>query len=107
MHSALARRRPHTHKQVVGVVERFNAFVELVEHALDPRGVFGAAWWARIASLRDNESKVSTTRVLEALDETLRRKTNETLLYEWRVYEAAIQTFMAQCCSRLGPGSCL
>ena len=92
--------------EVVGVVERFGAFVELVARALDPRGLLGAAWWARVSAIRDNESKVSTTRVIAALEPALVRSANATLAYEWRVYEAAIETFRAQCCSRLGPERC-
>ena len=92
--------------EVVGVVERFGAFVELVARALDPRGRLGAAWWARVSAIRDNESKVSTTRVIAALEPALVRSANATLAYEWRVYEAAIETFRAQCCSRLGPERC-
>ena len=87
---------------VVGVVERFGAFVELVARALDPRGRLGARRGGR-ASRRSATSRVSTTRVIAALEPALVRSASLHVAYEWRVYEAAIATFRAQRRARLGP----
>ena len=65
--------------EVVGLVEHFDAFIALIAHTLDPAGAFGSRFWAKLAAIRDNESKVSTTRVLAGLSPALIVSANETL----------------------------
>ena len=91
--------------EVVGVVERFGAFVELVARALDPRG--GSARRGGRASRRSaTTSRRSRRRVIAAPSPALVRRANATLAYECACTEAAIATPPRAAPPRPGPERC-
>lgn len=75
---------------VVGVVEKYSLFVDLLQNLLDPKGRLGDFWAAQKAK-RENESKLSTggvLRALEALDRPFVATFNQSLRHEWAIYAA-------------------
>ena len=85
-------RRPGASAAVVASALVLLAGATLARRAASPRGADASLAAAAGALHHDDEYQPASA--------------NATLAYEWRVYEAAIATFRAQCCARLGPERC-
>lgn len=98
---------------VVGVVERYDIFVDLVQHLLDPLGIVMAsytkstAWWDghRSSNKRKNVSPQSTSSVIsliKELDRSFMMLLNASVMHEWKVYGAAVHVSEKMHRERLG-----
>lgn len=89
---------------VVGVVERYSSFVDLVQDLLDPTLRLGRAFWTRHKTRRRNSSEQSTSGVALAFarqDAAGLVKLNQSLAFEWKIYFAASEVSSAQAQARL------
>ena len=90
---------------VVGVVEKYSLFIDLVEQLLDPSGsLMPRDFWNAQKMKRENPSVVSSSKVLMILKEenaTFIHEYNDTLKYDWRIYNVGIDLCMKQAKARL------
>ena len=83
-----------SHFSVVGVVELYGTFVDLVQKLLDPGGgLMGKQFWVAQKTHRENESVKSTSKIvatLQATDPTFMQSFNASLQHEYRIYNAGL-----------------
>ncbi|CAB1114267.1 unnamed protein product [Ectocarpus sp. CCAP 1310/34] len=88
---------------VVGVVEQYEGFIEVLKHTLDP-GLENPSVWTTGANVQNNKSPVPSRDVLRNMDPYLVRLYNETRLdLQWKVYEVALQLWDSRCREVLPP----
>ena len=80
------------HFAVVGVVEMYGVFVDLVARLVDPLGtLMSPAFWEAQKAKRENPSVMSSTKVLAVLRVAHRSfvdRFNATLRHDWAIYKA-------------------
>ncbi|CAM9368037.1 unnamed protein product [Ascophyllum nodosum] len=81
---------------VVGVVEQYSGFEEVLKRLLDPRGKH-VKLWRQYAVRRYNSSKFKSSEVLENIDGDLVRQFNGTLALQWEVYGKAVELWAVRC----------
>lgn len=107
-YAALAVRTLEERIAVVGVVERYGTFIDVLKHTLSSAGAHDAFFDSFKASVK-NKASVSTSRVLAALaadHPQLCAAHNASLSYEWDVYRAAVRVADRQCVAALGAAAC-
>ncbi|CAN0441930.1 unnamed protein product [Pylaiella littoralis] len=81
---------------IVGVIEQYAGFLEVLKRSLDPTEKF-QEHWNKYAVRRYNKSPVGSRDVLAAMDPDLVRRFNGTLALQWEVYEKAVSLWDARC----------
>jgi hypothetical protein len=88
---------------VVGVVELYATFVDLVARLVDPLGaIMTRAFWEREKTKRENSSVMSSSKVLAALKVTDRGfvdRFNASLQYDWNIYRVGYQLCLERAAS--------
>jgi hypothetical protein len=98
------------HFVVVGVVERYGAFVDLLQALLDPQNGLGLPFWASQKLKRENSSVKSTSAIIQLIESIDRdgeaghgyRRTsflasfNASLRHDWGIYDAGHALFEKQ-----------
>ena len=75
---------------VVGVVEQYAAFIDLVQRTLDPVLLLGRKFWDFQKAKRENSSVKSTSSIIALLGASFVTRFNSSLVDEWRIYDAAL-----------------
>ena len=88
---------------VVGLTERYAIFYAQLA-ALLPGG--SPEFWAREVARRENPSAYSTSVVRNAIEPAALAAMNATLVYERRVYDAAVAIHDRRCAEYLGADAC-
>ena len=88
---------------VVGLTERYALFYAQLA-ALLPGG--SPEFWAREVARRENPSAYSTSVVRNAIEPAALAAINATLVYERRVYDAAVAIHDRRCAKYLGEDAC-
>ncbi|CBN75954.1 conserved unknown protein [Ectocarpus siliculosus] len=81
---------------VVGVVEQYAGFVNVLQHTLDPELEHPRLWEAA-SEVNNNGSPVHSRDVLDRIDPDLVREFNATLSFQWQVYDVALQLWDSRC----------
>ncbi|CAN0136881.1 unnamed protein product [Pylaiella littoralis] len=82
---------------VVGVVEQYRGFIEVLERLLDPEMEYPKVWKTAVI-IKNNGSPVQSSDVLRSIDPDLVREFNATSLsLQWQVYNAALQMWDQRC----------
>eukprot|EP00903_Cladosiphon_okamuranus_P020281 g18611.t1 len=82
---------------VVGVVEQYLGFVEVLRHILDPE-LKHRDLWKHAEEVKNNGSPIHSKEVLQSIDQDLVREFNSsTLGYQWEVYTHALQLWDVKC----------
>ncbi|CAM9895210.1 unnamed protein product, partial [Hapterophycus canaliculatus] len=81
---------------IVGVVEQYAGFEEVLRRSLDPRGKHRELW-DKYSSMKYNSSPVGSRDVLAGIDSEVVRHFNGSLALQWRVYEAAVSLWSVRC----------
>ncbi|CAM9676137.1 unnamed protein product [Scytosiphon promiscuus] len=87
---------------IVGVVEQYAGFEEVLRRSLDP-GWKHEELWEKYASRKYNSSPVGSRDVLAAIDPELVHRFNGSLALQWRVYEKAVSLWSVRCQEVLPP----
>ncbi|CAM9146335.1 unnamed protein product [Scytosiphon promiscuus] len=88
---------------VVGVVEQYRGFIEVLKHLLDPNQERPQVWEAAV-EVKSNGSPVKSRDVLASIEPELVREFNASVLsYQWQVYDVALQLWDARCREVLPP----
>ncbi|CAM9835068.1 unnamed protein product [Scytosiphon promiscuus] len=89
---------------VVGVVEQYEGFIEVLKHALDQEQEEHSSLWKAALEVRKNGSPVHSSEVLRAIDRELVNEFNATTLsYQWKVYNVALELWDSRCRELLPP----
>eukprot|EP00752_Nemacystus_decipiens_P011564 g10269.t1 len=81
---------------VVGVVEQYAGFLEVLRRLLDPDKK-RQKLWDKYARKRLNSSPVQTRDILAAVDPELVQRFNNSLALQWKVYEKAVSLWDIRC----------
>ncbi|CAM9513116.1 unnamed protein product [Pylaiella littoralis] len=82
---------------VVGVVEQYQGFIEVLKRLFDSDGEHPELWKAAV-SVKNNGAPVHSGEVLRGIDPDLIRDFNSsTLSMQWQVYSAALQLWDQRC----------
>eukprot|EP00903_Cladosiphon_okamuranus_P015295 g14130.t2 len=81
---------------IVGVVEQYKGFEEVLQRSVDPEGEHEKLW-KRYAEAQYNSSPIGTREVLAEIDPELIQRFNGTLALQWKVYERAVSLWDVRC----------
>ncbi|CAM9368643.1 unnamed protein product [Ascophyllum nodosum] len=82
---------------VVGVVEQYSGFIEVLKLTLDPE-VKHPELWSKAVEIKNNGSPVRSGDVLQQIDPSLVKEFNSTVLeLQWQVYSVALQLWDSRC----------